>query len=407
MAPTDTTTTQFDHFDHHSPAFVEHAPEYYQQWHRECPVVHSKEHGGFRILTRYDDVAAAAGDAQRFSSTHDIDGTGNGAGGVIIPSLPVGFGPMEMDPPQHRPYRRLITSWLSPTRVDAFEARIRAFIVDFIEAARSKGDFDVVRDLGVPIPACVTLDLLGLPLDRWEPYARPICEQAVAQGTPEWERVLGEVQWAQQDLLSQIADRRETPVDDFLSELVQTEVDGEPLSDQVVLDIVWNVLGGGFDTTSGAIAHIMRYLTEHEEARAALIADPERIPAAVEEFLRYFSPSTAMARTVLEPVSLGGHDFEAGERVLLCWAAANRDESRFAEPDTVDIGRAPNRHMAFGNGPHRCPGARAAQLELRIFLEELLARMPNFAVAPDDAVKAPSMGVVNVYKGMPAVADAG
>ena len=393
-------------FDHHSAEFGQNPLAFYRQWHQECPVVHSEKYGGYYVLTRHEDVAQAAGDPEHFSNTHDVDGTGTGAGGIGIPSLPVRFGVVEMDPPQHRSYRAMITSWLAPARVDAAEPQIREIIVEYIEAARSKGRFDVVHDLGTPIPACVTLELLRIPLEKWEVYAHPICDLAsYAQGDPEWPRVMQDVAAAEQDLMDLIGERRQRPAEDYITSLLRAEPEGTPLSDEEIFQAVWVVLTGGFDTTSGAIAHMMLYLSENPQVRDELIADRERIPGAVEEFLRYYSPATSTARTVMAPVTLGEHEFQAGDRVLLFWGAANHDPNQFDEPDDLDISRHPNRHLAFGYGQHRCLGARLAQLEARIFLDELLERMPGFVVLGDQAHKKPSVGAIHVYKDMPAAAE--
>jgi len=392
--------------DHHSAEFKENAPEYYREWHQKCPVVRSENYGGFYVLTRHEDVSRAAGDPEHFSNTHDVDGTGTGAGGIGIPSLPITFGLIEMDPPQHRGHRQAIASWLSPSRVDAAEPQIRQIIVEFIEAARRKGRFDVVHDLGVPIPACVTLELLRIPREKWEIYARPICDQAsFPQDSPEWERIMRDIATAREDLLGQIRARREHPGDDFISSLLVAKPEGGLLSDEEIFETLWVVMTGGFDTTNGMIAHAMHYLSENPHVRDKLIADREQIPEAVEEFIRYYSPSTSTARTVMEPITLGEHDFQAGDRVLLCWAAANRDPKQFDDPEDIDIYRHPNRHLAFGYGPHRCLGARTAQLELRVFFEELLERMPEFVVLGEKAQKKPSIGAIHVYKDMPAAVD--
>jgi cytochrome P450 len=324
----------------------------------------------------------------------------------MVPGSAVQVGFLEMDPPDALKYRRIITDWMSATAVEQYEPRMRELIIEEIERALAMGDFDVVEDLGNPIPAKVTMEFMGFPLDEWELFSYPIHEQTyIVQGSPEFAPVAEAIGKAQERAFQLVAERRENPTGDLFSRLLAAEVDGEPISDQMIVGIAWLLMGGGFDTSTGVFAYVMRYLSENPEERRRLIEQPELMDSAVEEFIRYFSPSTTMARTVIEPAVVGDKEFEPGDRLLLCWGAANHDPDVFENPDDMVLDRSPNPHIAFGDGVHKCVGAKFARTELRIFLEELLTRMPNFEVKADEAVLWPSLGLVNGFSRMPAVAD--
>jgi cytochrome P450 len=411
-APTDAGTHAADplgaDFDHHSSAFTQAIPGVYRELHAQCPVVHSERYGGFRMFSRYEDIQRIARDPETFSSDHDLDGTAGGGEGILIPAIAVRLSFLEMDPPLHRRFREVLAKWLGPARIAEYEDRMRAIVVERIEHCRALGEFDVVDDLANPLTAMLTLDFAGMPIEDWELYLRPVHEQAYIDRTsPEFERVLADLGAAREHTRAFIARRREEPTDDLASVLLATEIDGRPLTEDEIIDYLWVLMGGGFDTTSGAIAHSMRHLTEHPEDRRRLSGDRALIPTAIEEFVRHFSPSTTVARTVTQPVTVAGEELEPGDRVLLCWGAANHDPKRFDAPDEVQLDRSPNRHLGWGDGIHRCVGTRFARTEMRIFYEELLDRMPNFAVRCDEAVQFPSVGVTAGFVRMPAVADAG
>jgi cytochrome P450 len=173
---------------------------------------------------------------------------------------------------------------------------------------------------------------------------------------------------------------RDHPRDDLLSALVQVERDGRPLDDGAITSVLWNLVGGGLDTTASLTSLTLLYLAEHPEQRRRLIAQPELIGTATEEFLRFFSVSEQLSRTVAADTSLGGQQLHAGDRVLISWLSANRDERTFADPDDVILDRDPNPHVAFGVGPHRCIGMHVARANFQVLLREALDRIPDYEV---------------------------
>jgi cytochrome P450 len=389
-------------FDVHSPALAENVPELYEKVRGQCPVAHGAGHGGYDVLLRYDDVRAAAKDPARFSSENDLDGPFEG---IYLPRASVRQGFLEMDPPDHSQFRRRLGKWMSPAAITEFEPRMREIAVEQIENALALGSFDAIDDLAFPFPAKGSLEFMGFPVEDWDLYGPPLHEQTYTlPSSPEFAATLEKIAAAQARMQSVIDARRAQPTDDLVSILIGEELDGEPLTDKTIMEMVWQIMGAGFDTVASTIGFAMKHMTEHPETKVTLRENPDMIPAAIEEFLRYFSPATAQARTVREPVEVGGEDFETGDRVLLCWAAANFDPEVFEDPLTLKIDRSPNRHLAFGDGIHKCMGARFGRVELKVFLEELLTRMPDFEVDLDRIVTIPTIALINGYISMPAVA---
>jgi cytochrome P450 len=394
-------------FDHHSREFASSRLELYRHLHEQCPVVRSERYGGFRMFSRYEDVSKIARDWETFSSDHDVDGTASGGGGIIIPPIPVRFSFLEMDPPVHRQLRKTLSQWMAPARIVAYEDRMRELVVAQLERCKAMGEFDVIDDLANPLTAILTLDFAGMPTEDWRVYLHPVHENAYIDRTSrEFDRVLADIAKGREHTKRFIAKRRALPADDLTTQLIELELDDVPLTDDEIVDYLWMFMGGGFDTTSGAIAYSMIHLTENLDDRRQLLADPELLPTAVEEFVRHFAPATSVARTVTKPVTIAGDQMLPGDRVLVCYGAANHDPDKFEAPDEVQLDRSPNRHLGWGDGVHRCAGMRFARTEMRIFYEELLGRMPNFAVRPEEAVEFPSVAVSAGFVSLPAVADA-
>ena len=178
------------------------------------------------------------------------------------------------------------------------------------------------------------------------------------------------------------ADRcRARPRDDILSALVQLERDGRPLDDEAITSVLWNLIGGGLDTTASLTVLTLLHLAAHPDQRRLLIEQPSLLAGATEEFLRYFSVSEQLSRTVSTDTELGGQRLRAGDRVLISWLSANRDAMQFADPDEVILDRNPNQHVAFGVGPHRCLGLHVARVSFQVLIREVLERIPDYQVS--------------------------
>jgi cytochrome P450 len=265
------------------------------------------------------------------------------------------------------------------------------------------GTIDFVLDLANPVPGLATLQFLGLPLEDWEAYAGPMHAIVYTPpGSPEFAKASEDAFGIVLRLVEAVEERKREPRDDLITYLVNSEVDGEKLPDERVVEMCHLVIAGGVDTTTSLIACALDYLDQNRAARQRLIDDPALIPSACEEFLRYYSPTQALARTATRDVEIGGQLIRAGDRVLISWASADHDPTAFEHPDEIVLDRFPNRHAAFGLGAHRCLGSNFARAEFTIMLEQVLARMPDYTLDRAGTEHYESIGVVNGFVKMPA-----
>ena len=386
-------------FDHHSVEYAQNSTSINASLRAECPVAYTPAHGGFWVITRYGDVVAAAKNDETFASGYTVDGVC--PLGVIIPPAPAPHFPIEMDPPDYTPYRKLLNPLFSPAASKAWQPRVARWVDTCIDQVIEKGSFDIVGDLANPVPSLFTCEFLGLPIEDWRSYA-DVQHEMIYTPPSQQEDVVTRYLEILGSLHGLIAERRAQPRDDVISTLVTSKIDGEPLSDEMVLSIVDLIMAGGFDTTTAATANSLIYLSDNPAERQRLIDDPTMIPQACEEFLRFFTPTQALARTVTKPVTVGDVELQPGDRVLLSWASANRDDDAFDRPDEVILDRFPNRHTTFGLGIHRCLGSHIARIELVTMVSRILARIPDYQVQHDAARQYTSIGVVNGWITVPA-----
>ena len=345
---------------------------------RDLDPVHRFKAGGpsesFWFLSRFDDVFAAVRDTDTFSSAHGLTVDPASPGTQMGDATPIVF----MDPPDHTTMRRLVSKGFTPRQVTELEDGIRAFTVERIEQLREVGSGDLIAGLFKPLPSFVVAYYLGVPPEdrvRFDGWTEQIVA-AAAQGN------IGATEGIA-DLLgyfSELIERRRTdPGEDMVSHLVQLGEDD--VSILWVLGFAFTMVTGGNDTTTGLLGGSAVLLTEHRDERRRLLDDPGLLPNAVEELLRLTSPVQGLARTTTRDVEVGGTSIPVGDKVLLGYGAANRDEREFGPTaEALDVGRDIARHLTFGYGAHHCLGASAARLQARIALEELLARCPDFSV---------------------------
>ena len=366
----DDLASGFDHNDH---AMRARCAEVYGTLRRACPVFHSEEWGGFWVASRYEDVYEVGRDIERFVS----------APGVMLP--PVGHGrpllPMESDPPEHPAYRELLLPRFAPAAVAALEDDIRALARELVDEIADRGRADVYEQLCKPLPLLMITQLLGVERDDefWEwtdtlMYGRV---QGISQ-----ERILEVAGELYAFLGREVEKRRARPGDDLISLLLQGTVDGRPYREPEMLDLCFFLLIAGLENTGFGIRATLRHLAVRPDHRAAVLADPSLVHNAVEQSLRLYSPVTALCRTAAEDTEVNGQHIRAGERMLLLFGSANRDETVFEDADEFHLERRDGRHVAFGIGPHRCDGSHLARLEMRIAVEEFLRRVPDFRLAP-------------------------
>ena len=393
------------HFDHHSPEHAVDPWSAYRGMREMCPVVHSDAYGGFKVVTSYKNVTAIAQDPATFSSHHDADGSGNGYGGVTIPSAPLRSIPVETDPPEHTKYRRVLSPLFTQAAADLYQPRIAEIAKYFVDKVAEAGCCDLVNDIAVPVPAAFTLDLLGIPTDRWERYAVPMHQIVYApQDTPEYAQAVEGTNWILEDVAVELAKRRAAPLtgDDLLTHLLRSDIDGEALDERTILEIAWLVIVGGLDNTASLLANAFLWLNEHHAERDRLRGDERLTESAFDEFLRYFTVTQALSRTATKDTTIEGYPIQAGERVFIVWAAANRDPEAFDRPEEVVLDRSPNRHLGFGWGPHRCIGALVAKHMFCTTLREVLTRMPDYNVIEAEVQRYPSVGIACGFIKMPA-----
>jgi cytochrome P450 len=386
-------TVDVDHHDPERPTvdFDHHDPEWHagriERWSelRRCPVAFNERYGGFWVVSGHDEVAAVSRDGETYSSRH-VPEPVDGIRYLGIAGIPRGrtiptSGIAEVEGPVHTALRRVLNPFLVPRAVDDMVPLMRAVTTWFLDERIETGTLDLVLDLANPVPAILTMALVGLPLDDWRPYA-DLFHGTIAHrpGDPEFDRAVANVPGMLARLGDEAVARRAQPGDDLLSALVQLEVDGRRLTDQEVQSVLWNLVGGGLDTTTSLTALSLLHLDAHADQRARLIAQPELLGTATEELLRYFSVNETLTRTVTRDTELGGQRLCRGEHLMLSWLSANRDESVFDRADEVVLDRAVNPHLAFGVGPHRCIGMHMARTMFTVLLTEVLARIPDYAV---------------------------
>jgi cytochrome P450 len=342
---------------------------FYAELREERPV-HYVASRNLWVLSRYGDVQSAIKDPETFIS---------GAG--VVPS---GYRPEQptlivLDPPQHTRMRQAVSRAFTPRRIEALAPRIRELARELAESLPPEGEVDVFDAFTDPLPLYVIAELLGV--DRGERRMFKRCGDAIVYSSGSEPQTLRKAQAELTEYLEGVfEERRRQPGTDLISVLLASSSEGEALPEEDLLGLCFLLLVAGTETTTSALGNALLILDRHREARESLVADASRIPAAVEEILRFDSPTHGLSRVLSRDVELHGQRIPAGARVHLLFAAANRDPRVFRRPGQFDVDRDPNHHLAFGFGIHFCLGASLARMELRIGLEEFLRRAPGYRV---------------------------
>ncbi len=345
---------------------------------REHDPVHHVEDGDYWVLTRHRDVLAAVRDPGTFSSARGLTVEYDELERIGLQDNP----PMVMtDPPAHTDFRRLVSRGFTPRQVEAVEPAVRAFVVERLERLRSDGGGDVVARLFKPLPSMVVAHYLGVPeadRARFDGWTDAI---VAASATGSYSDVADAVTELMGYFTWLVGHRAEHPEDDTVSHLVAAGEAGDTDGLLRVLAFTFTMVTGGNDTTTGLLGSGVQLLADRPDQRAPALADPV---AAVEELLRLTSPVQGLARTTTREVEVDGTTIPAGRKVLMCYAAANRDHDVFGpDAEELDVRRHPRQILTFSHGPHHCLGAAAARMTARVALEELLTRLPGFDVDRD------------------------
>jgi len=360
---------------------------------KEAPAFFDEEAGVWGI-TRYADIREISKDPETFSN----------AGGIRPDSdaLPM---MIDTDAPEHVRRRRLVSEGFTPKRIRESEAGIRHICDAIIDRVCEQGSADFVRDIAAPLPMIVIGDMLGVAPEDRDELLRWSDDMLSALGSPDptaMDRAaLAAMEYAEYITAVVEQRRRDNQSDDLIGTLVHAEIEGDKLDESSLIYESLLILIGGDETTRHVISGGMYQLLSHPDQLARLAADRSTIPLAVEEMLRWVSPLKNMARTMTRDVELHGQTLRKGQKLLLLYPSANRDETVFADPESFDSGRTPNDHMAFGFGSHFCLGNRLARMELNVMFDRLLDRLPDLALVDADEPERRPANFASGYMSMP------
>jgi cytochrome P450 len=388
--------------------FDQHGSDYAANWkaimadlRANTPVAWTEAHGGFWIISKYDDIVHCERNPQIFSCDNDLDNVRQGAQGIRIPRNPFRFNLNESDPPEHTALRKLEQPFFPVQALQPWIELAGELVERHIDSFIARGECDLIEELTIPVPAQVTLRLVGIPQEEWRDYMGASLNAFLPTDHPDYplpQRIrIG------QRIAELMEERRNNPTNDIISALVNAEIDGNPLPFDVAKGMIQSLCFGGFDTTAATSANAIHWLEDKPDIRARLIEDAGALSKAVDEFLRYFPPVVGgLARTVVEETELRGQRLARGERVLLMFNSGNYDEERFPEPDVCNIDRVnAKQHLAFGAGPHRCIGAVLGHTEVCRIVRGFIARVGDYRIDHDRARRFPSMGLANGWLSMP------
>jgi cytochrome P450 len=340
------------------------------------------------ILSRYEDVVWALRHPEIFSSEMDMK---------VMLGTQRPMIPQQIDPPRQTRYRKILDLRFSRPRMQALEPELRRHAQQLIDGFVERGECEFDQEFAVPLPCAAFLTLMGLPQEELDLFVelkngiiRPPVDPMDMIAATEFRLKTGERIYAYFEKM--IAERRAKPCDDMMTYLTTVELEGQPLTDEEILDISYLFLLGGLDTVTATLGCSMAYLAANPEQRRKLVAKPELIPNAVEELLRWETPVSLVPRVLKQTVTIGDVELREGNLVNLLIGAANVDPAEFPDATRVDFERENNRHLAFGAGAHRCLGSHLARMELRAAIEEWHKRIPEYGIKPG-AVPNVSVGI--------------
>ncbi|MCV7280260.1 cytochrome P450 [Mycolicibacterium flavescens] len=361
-----------ENFDHHSPEFRECPHQTMAEMRSRCPVTRSTEHGGFWALLDYQSVFDAARDDDLFNSYPSV---GVPASGSPFPILPI-----ESDPPLTQKLRQVTLSAFSPGQAERWRPVARRMVREMVNEFIERGSCDIVGELTTPLPAKLTLTMLGFDESKYLDWVHWV-HSMVHDRTHDEEKSGAAVMELFGEIYKHMSERRESGDlgDDLFGRILNGHIDDVPLDDTQILMYTVLMMLGGMDTTSGLTGNVLYAMTQQPELRQALTARADQLEPVTDELLRVYTPTLGLARTVSRDAKFHGASMNAGDRAILMWAAANRDPEVFPDPDTVDLER-PNarKQMAFGVGIHRCLGSHLARMMFQEMLGEIIERIPDF-----------------------------
>ncbi|KEO84141.1 cytochrome P450 [Tumebacillus flagellatus] len=377
---------------------------FFQNMRETAPVRYDQDRDTWDVF-RYEDVYRVLSDHTTFSSNRNAVLRSNQSSDNA--SL------IAMDPPQHTKYRNIVNRAFTPKRVQDLAPRIEEITRELLDAVEGTGEVDLIREFAGPLPVIVIADILGIPAaDRhlFKEWSDKLVESPHAQHDEAYQASMMEKARVSQELgayfKKQLDARRVTPGDDLLTVLLEAEVEGERLNEQQLLSFCLLLLVAGNETTTNLITNAVRAFAEQPELQTKLRENPDLIPSAVEEALRYYSPVAAIpSRFATQDVELGGQWIKQGDQVVAWLNSANRDEAKFPNADQFLVDRNPNPHLAFGWGIHFCLGAPLARLEGQIALKAIIERMPNIRFKAGTELQPVTSTLVFAVKELPITFD--
>ncbi len=352
---------------------------------RECPVYWQEWPAGrgFWVISKYEDIVEISRSPDRFSSAwggtniEDYEAEDLSAIQMML---------VNMDPPQHRAFRRLVRTGFTPRMIKAMEAKIRHHVDEILTPVLQRGECDFVKDVATPLPLALICELLGVPREDWD-LIFDLSNRLIGFDDPEYNTSLEDSRIAAMEMwryANELAESRAgTEGSDLVRVLMNAEIDGEKL-DIAQFDGFFLLLSvAGNETTRNAMTQGLLALLEHPEQMRRLWADPSLVPTAVDEFLRWNPPVMYFRRTALSDYELRGQQIKAGDKIVMSYQSANRDEEIFDNPFSFDIRRDPNEHLAFGIGEHFCLGASLARLEMTAFFDAFVRRVTDIELTGD------------------------
>lgn len=349
-----------------------------------CPIAHTKRGGGLWMTTKFDDAQALVKETSILSSRQ-----------VSISPMPEGKDlladsnsetnpPITKDPPEHTPLRRLILPFFTLDAVEKHRPFTERLCNELIDGFIEKGACDAAADFAQQLTPRVIGHMLGIDPNRSDEFVGWV-RGLVEFGYGDIELRTNSVKAMRAFFGELIAERRVTPGDDYISQILLKEVDGEPLNDKMAINLCVLLLVAGIDTTWSSIGSSLLHFATHPEDRRRMVAEPDLFPTAIEELLRFYAP-VSVGRIAMEDFDYNGVCIKRGERLLINFPAANRDPEKFERPDEVVLDRQRNRHIAFGIGVHRCAGSNLARMEMDVALRTWFRRIPEFELSDPDAV---------------------
>jgi cytochrome P450 len=362
-------------FDPIAPEVVRDPHAAYAELRRGCPLAHGSRWGGFWLLSRYEDIVAVTRDHETF-----VNSVQN-----VVPAVTTTGRrpPLHFDPPEHTLWRKAMSGPFKTSTLTALETKVRALTVELLAPLIARGETELVSELTGVLPVLVLSAFLNAPAQDTPERIKQLSDRFLrafhSRDHEALERESRALYGIARDLLE--ARKREPldPQNDVASALLAMRIDGEPVSDDLMQGALRQLLVAGHVAVTMMLGSAAAHLARDGALQAQLRAAPERIAHAVEELLRLYTPNQAFCRTAKEPVTLHGQVIAPREPIVVSYPSANRDGAVFESPDAFMLDR-PVKHLAFGNGVHKCPGEALARLELRVFLEELLARTSHFAL---------------------------